>query len=430
MPSLKELIQRVHDQLDYDPDLQQYKDSVVRRINNHYLEICDNDHWLFLQKTRNISLKKEVTGSSTATISITTSDPRKVVGTGTAFTSAMDGQTFVDPNNAEEITIGKVVSFTEMYLTDGHVGAAITDSDGWKVKFDRYAMPNDCIEALGFVDRADDRGRLRFIDRRREELEFLDVDDSGEPFVVIEDDHLNMRPPFNSLFLAPTKPATPSAALVPETEYEYRYTFIYEGRESPPSPIASITLGSTDTAVLIGGLEDTRYLHSSSKRESKKLKRIYRRDKTNEGRFFKIADVEAGDLTYTDDDLLPEYAEDFDHVTYFIEHGPRQTTRFWYTSDQDRAIQMRYHYRPPRLQADADHPVFPIQYHHLLVYRALQDIMLQHGSSAQSQLFQRRGDDLLKKMRNRYLSRTDRKFVRRAFDNRRAAYRFSPPVKT
>ena len=37
---------------------------------------------------------------------------------------------------------------------------------------------------------------------------------------------------------------------------------------------------------------------------------------------------------------------------------------------------------------------------------------------------------MLKQMRNRYLSRTDRKFVRRGFDNRRASYRFSPPVKT
>ena len=429
MPSLKELIQRVHDQLDYDPDLQQYKDSVVRRINNHYLEICDNDHWLFLQKTTNLSLKKKVEGSSSATIIIQAVAPRLVTVSSSVFTSDMAGQTFVGPDGLE-VTIGAVVGSTTLYLADGYAGGVVSSSADWSIKFDRYAMPNDCIEPLGFVDRADDRGRLRFVDRRREELEFLDADDTGEPFVVIEDDHLNMRPPFEPVFLAPTKPASPGAALIAGNEYEYRFTFIYEGRESPPSPVASITLGSTDTAVLIAGLEDTRYLYSSSKRESKKLKRIYRRDKTNEGRFYKIADVEAGDLTYTDDDPLPEYAEDFDHVTYFIEHGPRQTARFWYTSDEDRARQRRYHYRPPRLQADADHPAFPVQYHHLLVYRALQDIMLQHGASAQSQLFQRRGDELLKKMRNRYLSRTDRKFVRRAFDNRRAAYRFSPPVKT
>ena len=77
MPSLTELVQRVHDQLDFDPDLQQYKDSVVRRINHHYLEVCDNDHWLFLQKKTDVSLKKKVEGSATKTITIDSATPRR-----------------------------------------------------------------------------------------------------------------------------------------------------------------------------------------------------------------------------------------------------------------------------------------------------------------------------------------------------------------
>ncbi len=117
-------------------------------------------------------------------------------------------------------------------------------------------------------------------------------------------------------------------------------------------------------------------------------------------------------------------------MIYFIENGPRQMARFWYTADSDRDFEVRYHYRPPRMQADSDHPVFPVQYHQLLAYRVMQDIMLQHGAVAQSQLWAKRAEAMLKQMRNRYLSRTDRKFVRRGFDNRRASYRFSPPVKT
>ena len=428
MPSLKELIQRVHDQLDFNPDLQQYKDSVVRRINHHYLEVCDNDHWLFLQKTADISLKKKVEGSSSATISISGTEPRLVTGSGTSFSSAMEGQTFVGPDGLE-ITVGAVVDTTTLYLTDKYAGGVVSASADWSIRFDRYAMPNDCIEALGFMDRADDRGRLRFIDRRREELEFLDKDDTGEPFVIIEDDHLSLRPPFEAPALAGAlDPAM--VGLSSGEEFEYFYTFVYKGKESPPSPVATIKLGSGHNYVAIANLENTQYVHSSTGRESKKLKRIYRRSKTGEGRFYKVEDVESSVTATSDKHKIPLYAQDLDHVTYFIEHGPRQMVRFWYTSDQDRAIQMRYHYRPPRLQADADHPVWPVQYHHLLVYRALQDIMLQHGAAGQAQLFQGRAEALLKKMRNRYLSRTDRKFVRRAFDNRRAAYRFSPPVKT
>jgi len=428
MPSLKELIQRVHDQLDFNPDLQQYKDSIVRRINHHYLEICDNDHWLFLQKTADISLKKKVEGTSSATISISGTEPRLVTGSGTSFNSAMEGQTFVGPDGLD-ITIGAVASTTELYLTDKYAGGVVSGSSSWSVRFDRYAMPNDCIEALGFVDRADDRGRLRFIDRRREEMEFLDKDDTGEPFVVVEDDHLSMRPPFEAPRLGGGLDMS-VVGLPGGEEFEYFYTFVYEGRESPPSPVASIKLSSSNNFVAIDNLESTHYIHSGSGRESKKLKRIYRRNKTNEGRFFKIEDVESTTVATSDKNEAPSYAQDIDHLTFSIEHGPRQMVRFWYTSDQDRNIQMRYHYRPPRLQADSDHPRWPVQYHHLLVYMALYDVMLQHGAGTQAQLFERRGQDLLKKMRNRYLSRTDRKFVRRAFDNRRAAYRFSPPVKT
>jgi hypothetical protein len=427
MPSLKELIQRVHDQLDFDPDLQQYKDSIVRRINHHYLEICDNDHWLFLQKTADISLKKTVEGSSSATIGITASEPRLVLGSGTSFVAAMEGQTFVGPNGREYV-IGAVESTTRLYLTDKYP-TTVSGGTSWSIKFNRYSLPVDCIEALGFVDRNDDRGRLRFIDRRREEMEFLDKDDSGEPFVIVEDDHLSLRPPFEAPVLA-SKSIAAITGLPSGIEFEYFYTFVYEGKESPPSPVSSIKLPATHNSVSVSNLENTQYLVSGSGKESKKLKRVYRRNKTAEGRFFKVSDEEAGTTAFDDTEKLPSYAQDFDHTTYHIENGPRQTVRFWYTSSDDRDIQVRYHYRPPRLQANADHPVWPVQYHHLLVYMALQDIMLQHGAGGQAQLFERRGQVLLKKMRNRYLSRTDRKFVRRAFDNRRAAYRFSPPVKT
>ena len=427
MPSLKELIQRVHDQLDFNPDLQQYKDSVVRRLNHHYLEICDNDHWLFLQKTADISLKKTVEGSASATIGITASEPRLVLGTGTNFVAAMEGQTFVGPNGREYV-IGAVESTTRLYLTEKYP-TTVSGGTSWSIQFNRYSLPADCIEALGFTDRDDDRGRLRFIDRRREEMEFLDKDDSGEPFVIIEDDHLSLRPPFEAPVLASiSNPAI--TGLPSNTEFEYFYTFIYEGKESPPSPVSSIKLPATHNTVAVSNLESTLYLVAGAGKDSKKLKRVYRRNKTTEGRFFKISDEEAGVVAFNDTEKLPSYAQDFDDVTYFIENGPRQTVRFWYTADDNRDIEMRYHYRPPRLQADADHPVWPVQYHHILVYMTLQDIMLQHGAGNQSQLFAQRGEILLKKMRNRYLSRTDRKFVRRAFDNRRAAYRFSPPVKT
>lgn len=425
MPSLSELVQRVHDQLDFNPGLQQYKDSVVRRLNTHYLSISDNDHWLFMQTTSDIDLKAKVEGSLTSTVTITAAHPRRVAGTGTSFSADMEGHVFILPNGTER-TIGHVSSTTELFLTDD--AQTITDHAGWSVRFDRYALPMDCVEALGFMDRADDRGRLRFIDRRREELEYLDLDDSGEPFVIIEDDHISSRPPLQSPTL--TLITGTGGLLKKNNEYEYCYTILFEGRESPPSPVVSITTTTTTAEIRLAGLEDTQYVSSGTRRDSGKIKRIYRRDKTGNGRWYKLKDVAASVLFTLDGGAFPSYASDFDHVVYHQHAGPRQYVRFWYTADSDRSIQVRYQLRPRRLQADSDAPRWPVQYHALLVYATLEDVCLQHGATGQAQLWGRRKQDALKRMRNRYLSRTDRKFVRRGFDNRRAHFRFSPPVKT
>ena len=96
--NLNEIRQRIFDQMDFNPNLQQYRDSVVRRINDHYLQICDSAHWLFLQKETTIQLRKEIEGSATVTIRVETSNLRKVTITGGTFSSEMTGQTFINTN--------------------------------------------------------------------------------------------------------------------------------------------------------------------------------------------------------------------------------------------------------------------------------------------------------------------------------------------
>ena len=86
--NVSEIRQRIFDQMDYFPDLQQYRDSVVRRMNDRYQELCDSAHWLFMQKEREITVRAAVEGSSDDSIGIkvtSSSNPRKVITT-SAFT--------------------------------------------------------------------------------------------------------------------------------------------------------------------------------------------------------------------------------------------------------------------------------------------------------------------------------------------------------
>ena len=111
---------------------------------------------------------------------------------------------------------------------------------------------------------------------------------------------------------------------------------------------------------------------------------------------------------------------DIDGVLYDLnqlnEIGPRQYIRLWYTPASDYKIEGRYLMRPFRLVNEADTPNWPVQYHHLLVFLALRDICMQHGMLSHSQIYEGRASIILNQMKAKYLSRSDRMYVRRGFD--------------
>ena len=112
------------------------------------------------------------------------------------------------------------------------------------------------------------------------------------------------------------------------------------------------------------------------------------------------------------------------------ECGPRQSIRVYRPPSQDMNVEIRYLSRPKRLVANGDSPEWPPQYHHLLVYMTLKDVCLQHGMTTQAQLYERKSDELLYQMKQKYLTRTNRKYVRKGFDrNIIAGERFGVPTK-
>jgi len=150
------------------------------------------------------------------------------------------------------------------------------------------------------------------------------------------------------------------------------------------------------------------------------FKLIYRRDVTNDGKWMLVGTVESTQTSFDDDELHPKAAFVYKNnsafrfsnstdVLRFIDAGPRQYVRFWYTPDSDKGIHLRYHYRPKDLVAENDSPALPRQYHMLLVYLTLQDMFLQMQDTVQSQLFERRAEQMKVQMRRRYLARDDEK---------------------
>ena len=127
--NVKEIRQRIFDQMDYFPDLQQYKDSVVRRINDRYQELCDSAHWLWIQKESAVNLKAEIKGSSTNTLSHTAANPRKITTSFTCSTQ-MEGQTLTNTDNGKSFTIVRAFDTSTLFISDDFVttGAATSGS--------------------------------------------------------------------------------------------------------------------------------------------------------------------------------------------------------------------------------------------------------------------------------------------------------------
>lgn len=428
--NLNEIRQRIFDQMDFNPNLQQYRDSVVRRINDHYLQICDSAHWLFLQKESTIQLRKEIVGSDNNKITIP-SNTRRVEAFDTtkfAFTKEMEGATLISTSPSEvEHKILRVYSNGVMFIDSAFGSGAGVGITSFKIKFDRQPLPADCIEVLGYVDRNADRGRLFQIERKREEYAYLDRDNTGDPICVVEDEAFEGMMPINN----PTSASdSTSGTLVANTEYEYKYTLYSEGREGPPSEPTSVSTGSNNS-ILVSNIDNTGWYSSdpSSRTDSGIAKFLYRRDKTNDGAWFLIAILESTTTTYTDSKLNPtsignylgtsySYQSPRDFIRY-NEPGPRQYVRFWYTSSLDKEIHIRYHRRPHNLESDNDSPVFPKQYHIILVYATLEDMFLQMQATDQAQIFRARKLEMLSQMRKRYLSRDETRKRFERFDRPR-----------
>ena len=426
--NVSEIRQRIFDQMDYFPDLQQYRDSVVRRMNDRYQELCDSAHWLFMQKEREITVRAAVEGTS-ATIGIqvtSSSNPRKVTAVGFTPTLEMEGQTLTNTTTEKEFIIVRVEDANNFFINDDWDGT----SDGstvfnWKVTFQRFMLPEDCIEVLGYMDRDADRGKLLFIGRRREEFAYLDADNSGDSGVVIEDEHIIDDPPVNvPTANAQTATVITNNLLTNGVTYEYKYTIYREGRESPPSLPVQVTVPSTGSnEVALDNMDDTGFYTSAtatSTTDSGMYKLVYRRDVTNDGKWMLVGSVASNNTSLVDDELHPKSTFVFQNsasyrysssteVLRWADPGPRQYVRFWYTPGADKVYHLRYHYRPKDLVADNDVPEMPRQYHNLLVYITLQDMFLQMQDLTQSQVFERRAEQVKIQLRRRFLTRDDQR---------------------
>ena len=486
--NLKDMITEINSALDYNPDLKQYDDNLIRVINRHYLQVSSQYQWLFMQKKHIFTLRKDIKVEGVALNTLSTDGSR---------VCSLSSSTGAGVLNLPNDIVGQTLLLEDVEYLITHRRDARTfivdqpiatgSHRTWTIKYTSYPMPRDAIEMLGIIDRGitqketisfqtdstvntltgPNRGRFVFLDARKEEYLQLDREDTGDSFVSVEEMHNNIAPPDFAPTLAFISFADTGGTLpraIPSATYEYCYTFTYAGKEGPPSTVSQIDIpdDATKRKILIKDLQDTQanYSDGSLDRGTGRYKKIYRRIvEKPKGMKFASKDLKVGIGPWrhiaTVKESSLEFEDDFDELTSqtvmegtafdakisesgdlfdspnLNEIGPRQYLRFWYTPSADYPIEARYHRRPLRLINDTDAPQWPVQYHHYLVYAALKDICMQHGMLKNSQLYDGRATELLERMKAKYLSRTDRMYIRRGFDRAMAdRERFGIPTKS
>ena len=404
--NLKDLIDEVGLDLDNDPSVvAAVRNGRARIINRGYLQLSQQYAWMFLEHERTLEVYAPFVPSATQ-FAVFTNGTFAVTFSGATALSVWAGQTIVGADGLSYTVAAVNLTTNVLYTTTEYQGSTTGNTSNWRITFERVYMPEDCAEVLGFVDRDRNRVRLVHLGRRTEEFLALNRTDAGDALAFIEDDWQVDRPPD----YAPTLGQTATAgALTIGTTYQYCYTFRYRGMETAASPTSEITI--TGTSATITGLEDTRV----GVLLTGKYKYIYRRNKTLNGRWQRLTTLfsetngATGTLTDTGNGSFLESQNEL------WEAQPTRTFRVWMRPSSGgtaQTVYYRYKGRVRRLYADADTPLWPAEYHHLLVYQALVDLYFQAGDDAKAQLRQRSADMLLKRMKEQCLTTTDERYVR------------------
>ncbi len=414
----KEILDDIDAALDHFPESEKYKKSKLRVVNTNYLELSELHPWPWLQKRSALHLYTDVTGSGAAEEIVATAGEHKVLGgLGTAFAAHYEGQIFVFPDG-QETRVVAVAGTHELYVED-RVATTVSD-DGWSIEFRNFPLPADCAEPLGIVDRVNDGGRFVFVDAREEENYPLSRDSTGDSVVYIEDTQSNDRPPERPIGAAAV--STGVQQLLPNTEYEYCYTIVAFGRESPPSVVTRQKTSAPARHIELVGMEDLRDDGVLTGR----AKRIYRRIVKPSTRWLRLVTLSEATTTYGDSGAIEPSREE-PNVLY--DQDRRQYMRPWYTPSADATVELRYLQRPRRLQSDQDVPSWPSAYHQLLVYKSLETICLRHGMTTNATLYSKLAEKVLARMQMK-LVRTDKTYRMKGFDRTSQRENWSAPSKT
>lgn len=404
--NLSEMRSMVGSIVDYDPNVQTYRDEVNRILNQIYLEFFTDRPWSFAQDTVELQVYKDVS-DSTGTLAAGANTVN--VATANLFVASwMQGMILeigsTDNDNGEYV-IQKVVSGTQVILEDFTAVDTVAGTAAITVKQRYVDMPSDCVMPVSVGIRNVIQGphtHFYALSRLRDEQLNLLLSITGLPTDWVLYDDFNVRQPVTP----PTLGLAAGATFTEVGTYYAKYTFVEGTRESAPSPEASIEVtGSTEI--------NATNLHTTGL-NSGTLKRLYVRTAASKA-FYHVTNADVAETATGENNLALDATYLSKGVRLPENGGNYQRIRLYPRQDTDYLINIRYLKRPDLLIEDSDVPDFPVVHHRYLVYRACQELFVKHDNLQHSEMYRKKADGELLKIEQRFLTSGAQMWVKEAF---------------
>lgn len=377
--NLKSLLTTIGSLIENDPPVVDVREDRAALVAGKYDEVNGCQEWLNMQKEVDYYLFADRTETTTGFTVSVTNGTHEIVFSGAMGTNlnnpadflyAAGGMSFIDSGGAT-YTITRFTSTTTALLSEAYKGVTNAAMDSWTIRADRFYLPVDCLKALGFIDRDHGLGRLIIIDRRLNEQMFgmQPQTNAGTVYWMVDDDEIYDVAPGPGFTVTDD---TAAGTIPADSTFEVCYTFVAEGRESPPSvPVRVTTSSAANHRLQVAVMENT----SDGGLATGIYKNVYVRqltkgtNQTSNGFYTKW--VYAGQVT---ESVLTLTISAFPNANpaaggkvLFFANG-RKYMRTQWAPGSDYTIRLRYQRFPNRLVADADMPEWPSLYHDILLY--------------------------------------------------------------
>ena len=445
--NLKEMRDYVANIMDYNPNVQTYRDEVTNALNERYYSHFTDRPWEYSQKQIQLIAKGDQTFESCSTdangnIVI----PNAQKGTDFYHIGAEMVVEFISGSDGTEAEqreyIIESVSYTGVDITirarkEEHdpryypldqriVSLGPSQSDvKIKIKHRKITMPKDCIEVLSIGLRGlGNATRQPFynIPKFLDEHLAIDLDETGTPtdFLVVDPVMLN-PPSVDSNIDTSSRSNTVSF----DGDYFAAYSFykggVIYGQEGITPEVVLIesaakfnefgTNRSAGDSIRIEGME-------TSDVKSGLQKRAYIKPpfETHDHFLMVEEDIPEGTsltntsgITISNSSLTSLERLDEGHT------GTYQRIRLYPRQNEDTRANIRYQFRPQKMENDQDVPEMPADTHLFLCYATLVDLFSKHGNPAMAQMYENKAKTELLKIENRYLSQRSRLNIKQGF---------------